>query len=72
MTAAPVTAPQIPGLKLGETFIDLMSGAPVSAPLVHSREISPVGVWDNTCDHVYEEPVSCVRAPACVLTEREP
>ena len=29
-----------------------MSRAPVSAPLVHSGEISAVGARDNTCDHV--------------------
>jgi len=33
MTAAPSTAPQIPGFKLAGNFIDLMSCAPVSAPL---------------------------------------
>ena len=31
ITAAPMTAPQIPGFKLGENFIDLMSCARVSA-----------------------------------------
>src|SRR5262244_3065331 len=35
MPAAPITAPQIPGFKLEGSFIDLMSCAPVSAPLVH-------------------------------------
>jgi hypothetical protein len=34
ITAAPMTAPQIPGFKLGENFIDLMSCARVSALLV--------------------------------------
>jgi hypothetical protein len=43
MTAAPMTTPQIPGFILGGKFIDLMSCAPVSAPLVHSGEISAVG-----------------------------
>jgi hypothetical protein len=32
MTAAPITAPQIPGFKLEGNFTDLMSCAPVSAP----------------------------------------
>jgi hypothetical protein len=40
-----------------------MSCAPVSAPLVHSREISAVGARVNTCDHVCEEPRECRLVP---------
>src|SRR5215469_15837406 len=54
MAAAPITAPQIPGFKLGGNF---MHHAPVSAPWSISREISTVGAPDNTCDHVCKEPV---------------
>jgi hypothetical protein len=66
MAAAPMTTPQIPGFILGGKFIDLMSCAPVSAPLVHSREISAVGARDNTCDHVCEEPRECRLVPSPV------
>ena len=55
MAAAPMTTPQIPGFILEGNFIDLMSCAPVSAPLVHSGEISAVGARDNTCDHVFKK-----------------
>ena len=51
MTTAPITAPQIPGFKLGGNVTDLMSWAP-SAPTGHRREISAVGAPGNTCDHV--------------------
>jgi hypothetical protein len=61
MAAAPITTPQIPGFKLGGSFIDLMSCAPVSAPLVHPGEISGVGAQANTCDHVCKELVNASR-----------
>jgi hypothetical protein len=70
MAAAPMTTPQIPGFILGGNFTDRMSCAPVSAPLVHSREISAVGARDNTCDHVCEEPRECRLVPPSVTIGR--
>jgi len=55
IAAAPITAPQIPGFKLGGS---VMSCAPFSVPLAHRREISAIGEPGNTCDHVFEEPMN--------------
>ena len=61
MPAAPITAPQIPGFKLEGSFMDLMTCAPVSSPLVTIRVTafarpSLLVRHDNTWDHVCKSP----------------
>jgi len=53
MIAAPITAPQIPGVKPEGSFIDFISCAPVRRLRPLSLRDQCCWIGNNTCDHVY-------------------